>query len=169
MVDVRVEKRVLWVGNAAYPLRNITRVHSKLLRPNRVAALEKFFLRALVIGAVGGVLGVTTGSFEGGGNGLVLIVGGAAVLAAVSMLGVLVAPAVPVLVVDTAGGPTAVVTHSDQDEMARLLGRLTQALDDPDAHFRFTMETLTVSPRYYHFGDSVNMYGGLGNVGKVIK
>ncbi|WP_426569450.1 DUF6232 family protein [Streptomyces canus] len=41
-VELRVSRRLLWVGEAAYPLHNITRVHTFVLRPKRMEALNDF-------------------------------------------------------------------------------------------------------------------------------
>ncbi|MDY0812997.1 DUF6232 family protein [Kitasatospora purpeofusca] len=171
-VNVRVDKRLLWVGNAAYPLRNITRVYTFLLRPNRGAALARFMRRLLVLLAVVVVLAVLDdGRSEyvapTGEEGLVVFGAGFAIFAVLELLAVLFARSVPVLAVDTAGSPTAIVTDSDRGRVGELLHTLAYALEHPETEFQVTMQTLTFSPQNYHVGDNVNMYGGFGNTGKV--
>src|SRR3954468_18322744 len=47
-IDVRVSQRILWFGNEAYPLHNITRTNFLKLVPNRSAAIRSH-LRTIVI------------------------------------------------------------------------------------------------------------------------
>ncbi|WP_272922410.1 DUF6232 family protein [Streptomyces sp. SID685] len=42
MLDLRVSKRILWIGRAVYPLANIARVYSFMLRPRRKEAVLRF-------------------------------------------------------------------------------------------------------------------------------
>jgi hypothetical protein len=172
-VDVRVDKRLLWVGSAAYPLHNITRVYTFLLRPNRRAAASRFMRRLLLLLAVVAVLGVLSNGRSSenvtatGEEGLVVFGLGFAIFAVFELSAVLFARSVPVLAVDTAGSPTAIVTDSDRNRVGELLHTLAYALEHPETEFQVTMQTLTFSPQNYHIGDNVNMYGGLGNTGKV--
>jgi hypothetical protein len=43
VIDVRVSRRVLWVGAEAYPLQNIARVKMITLVPNRRTSLRRYF------------------------------------------------------------------------------------------------------------------------------
>ncbi|GAA2997512.1 hypothetical protein GCM10020229_07420 [Kitasatospora albolonga] len=169
-VVVRVDKRLLWVGNAAYPLNNVTRVCATALEPDRRAALHRVWMRFLAFAAFGVVIVIaTTNSYGNTDEDVALTVAG--LLTAYLLCDALRAIAgssVPVLLVDTAGGPTAVVTSSDRRRITELLDILTHTLENPDHEFRYTMQRVTVNPRYYQIGDNINLYGGSGNAGKVL-
>lgn len=182
-VELRVHKRLLWVGGAAYPLRNIARVYTFTLRPKRKEAVFRFLSRTGIILAVaiglsiiGGLISLassSSGPYESersGGGGLIIFVwicsGAALIYFFVEMLSVVTAPSHYVLAVETAGPSTAMVTSPDPQHLDRLVGYVSGALENPDTEFQVTVERLTInSPTNYHFGDSVNMYGGSGNTG----
>ncbi len=173
-VELRVHKRLLWVGTAAYPLRNIARVYTFTLHPKRKEAAFRFLTRALITLAVGiGLSIIGSLSFIDGrstGTGVLTIVwlgtGAALIYFFVDMLSVVTAQSHYVLAVETAGPSTAMVTSPNPQHLDQLVGYVAGALENPDTEFQVTVERLTInSPRNYHFGDSVNMYGGSGNTG----
>ncbi|WP_338117284.1 DUF6232 family protein [Streptomyces viridochromogenes] len=182
-VELRVHKRLLWVGGAAYPLRNIARVYTFTLRPKRKEAVFRFLSRTGIILAVaiglsiiGGLISFASSSSgpyeseQSSGGGLIVLVwicsGAALIYFFVDMLSVVTAPSHYVLAVETAGPSTAMVTSPDPQHLDRLVGYVSGALENPDTEFQVTVERLTInSPTNYHFGDSVNMYGGSGNTG----
>ncbi|MFF2043142.1 DUF6232 family protein [Kitasatospora sp. NPDC058170] len=175
-VGLRVSKRLLWVGGAVYPLHNIVRVYSFVLRPKRREALGTFAKRILQAGLLAAVpfLLATTdilnhSSDEEALRFVVYLAGAWLVYAVIELLSVLFARSVPVLAVDTAGNATAMVTTVDERGLAELVKVLSQALENPEVEFQMTVQTLTVSPKNYHFGDNVNMYGGIGNTGKAAR
>ncbi|WKE70321.1 MULTISPECIES: DUF6232 family protein [unclassified Streptomyces] len=177
MLDLRVSKRILWIGRAVYPLANIARVYSFVLRPRRKEAVLRFLrysagtiaiamlvmLPSLPALALGGSDG------QSGAAGYVVLVWllalGAEIFFLVDMLGVLTASPQHVLAVETSGASTALVTSPDPRYLDQLVDQLSYAIEHPDTEFRVTVQSLTVSPRNYYFGDNVNMYGGSGNTG----
>jgi Family of unknown function (DUF6232) len=46
LLDVGVHSGILWIGAAAYPLRNIARVQVVEVRPDRARAVRRFVLQA---------------------------------------------------------------------------------------------------------------------------
>ncbi|MGW0732680.1 DUF6232 family protein [Streptomyces sp. NPDC002851] len=177
-VDLRVSKRLLWVGDAYYPLQNIARVYTLTIHPRRKDAVVRFVIRLLIIGVVSTLLGLlaaaidVSSGFGGGGGGsagltaLVLIIAGAALMySLVEMLKVLGAPSHFVLAVETSGPSTAVVTSRDPGQLRRLARQIADAIENREAEFEVRVDTITISPKHYYFGDNVNMYGGTGNVG----
>ncbi|MFF7974580.1 DUF6232 family protein [Streptomyces sp. NPDC007905] len=175
-VELRVTKRLLWIGAAAYPLHNIARVYTTTLRPRRREAVLRFLKYAAVTLAVAvllmlpGLLAKVSSQGTGSGaDGYLTFVWLAAGLAGVyffvEMLSVLTAAPVYVLAVETNGASTGVVTSQNQGQLDQLVGQITYAVEHPDIEFRVVVERLTVSPNNYYFGDNVNMYGGNGNVG----
>lgn len=177
-VDLRISKRLLWVGPAAYPLENIVRVFTFVLRPRRKEAIALFCKRvaltlAMAVGLtvlillVDGVATLSRG--ESGGGPFIFFVwlgtAGSMVYFLLEMTKVLSARSHFVLAVETSGLSTAMVTSHDPNHLMELVGRITYAIDHPEAEFTVRVEGISVSPQIYHFGDNVNMYGGSGNVG----
>ncbi|MEW2622164.1 DUF6232 family protein [Streptomyces sp. NPDC048106] len=177
-LDLRVSKRILWIGRAVYPLANIARVYSFVLRPKRKEAALRFlrYSAGTVAVAIVVMLPSLPALALGGGSdqqsgaaGYLLFVWILAAFAEIyfliDMIGVLSAPSQHVLAVETSGASTALVTSPDRGYLDQLVGQLSYAIEHPDTEFRVTVHSLTVSPRNYYFGDNVNMYGGSGNVG----
>ncbi|MGW4886544.1 DUF6232 family protein [Streptomyces murinus] len=177
MLELRVSKRILWIGRAVYPLANIARVYSFVLRPRRKEAVLRFLrysagtiaiamlvmLPSLPALALGGSDG------QSGAAGYVVFVWllaiGAGIFFLVDMIAVLTASPQYVLAVETSGASTALVTSPDPRYLDQLVEQLSYAIEHPDTEFRVTVQSLTVSPKNYYFGDNVNMYGGSGNTG----
>ncbi|MET9446131.1 DUF6232 family protein [Streptomyces cinerochromogenes] len=174
-IELRVSKRILWIGSAVYPLHSIARVYTFVMRPRRKEAVLRFLRYAagtLVVGFIAMLPGLPSLTFQGpdsGGADYVAWVWFLALAAAiyffVDMMSVLTAQPQYVLAVETSGASTGLVTSRDPRHLDQLVGHISYAIDHPDAEFRVTVERLTVSPNNYYFGDNVNMYGGNGNVG----
>ena len=182
-VDLRVSKRLLWIGDAYYPLRNLARVYTLTIRPRRKEAVLRFVKRLLIIGAVTTVLGLLAAMIDGSGGGglgsgssgssgsggltalVVIAAVGALIYSLVEMMSVLGAPAHFVLAIETSGPSTAVVSGQRPDQLRVLAHQIADAIENPEAEFRVHVDTITISPKHYYFGDNVNMYGGSGNVG----
>lgn len=177
-VGLRVSKRLLWVGDAYYPLQNIARAYTLTIHPRRKEAVLLFVKRLLITGAVATLLFLLAAMIDmssgfGGDSGgspvlttLVVIVATAAqVYAFVDMVKVLGAPSRFVLAVETSGLSTAVVTSPHTDRLRRLAHQIADAIENPEAEFEVRVDTVSINPAHYYFGDNVNMYGGTGNVG----
>ncbi|MEU8928996.1 DUF6232 family protein [Streptomyces sp. NPDC048409] len=172
-IDLRVDKRLLWVGGAAYPLENIARVHTYVLTPKRWEATRLFLKRLAIILSVafaltilGGITGIAS---QDTASTLIMWVwlgsSAALILCAVEWLQVLSSPPLSVLAVETSGQPMAVVTSEDPRRLDELVGSIVYAIEHPDTELRVSVDRLMVNPKNYYFGDNVNMYGGTGNVG----
>lgn len=171
-VSVRVSKRILWVGNAAYPLENVTRVYTFTMTPKRRepillcvkrVALTLTFAISLTI-----LVGLASAFSHSGGGYLDLVwmcTVAALAYSVGEMVYVLSRPALPALAVETSGPSSAVVSSHDTHHLHQLLGSISHAIENPEAAFQLTVGTLTFSAANYHFGDNVNMYGGSGNTG----
>ncbi|WP_406443284.1 DUF6232 family protein [Streptomyces sp. NBC_01613] len=172
-IDLRVGKRLLWVGGAAYPLENVTRVYTFMLTPMRKEATVLFLKRVGIILSVACALtilgGITSIASESTAGTIVMFVwlGSAAALifSGVEWLSVLSAPTQYVLAVETSGPSIAMVTSDDPRRLDQLVGSIVHAIENPETEFHVTVDRLMVNPRHYYFGDNVNMYGGSGNVG----
>ncbi|MGW9448059.1 DUF6232 family protein [Streptomyces sp. NPDC055632] len=173
-----ISKRLLWVNGAAYPLENIVRVYTFVLRPRRADAVRTFLKRvgltllaALGIGFFAFLSEVFARGEEPGGflaflyQTSFLVVVGALIWFLVDMLAVVTASAHVVLAIETNGQSTAMVSGEPR-YLHELVGKIATAIDEPDAELTVTVGALTISnPSNYYFGDSVNIYGGSGNTG----
>lgn len=172
-VDLRVSKRLLWVGDAYYPLQNVARVYTLTIHPRRKDAVLLFVKRLLILGTATVLLSLLAATIDASSDGgsagvtvLVVCAAGATLLySLVEMLKVLGAPTHFVLAVETTGPSTAVVTSPDPDQLRRLAHQIAHAIENPQAEFEVRVNTIAISPKHYYFGDNVNMYGGTGNVG----
>ncbi|MER6626941.1 DUF6232 family protein [Streptomyces sp. NPDC000987] len=174
-VDLKVSRRLLWVGEAAYPLHNISRVHTFVLKPKRTEAVNEFLkwtaLTAVALVAVQAISqdassrSQENGSARGlGALGLVVVIG-----LFVRMLKMWNTPPEHVLAVETASGSTSLVTLPDPAQLRQLVLYIVNAIENPGAEFHVRVASLQVNPKNYQFGDTVNMYGGLRNTGMVKK
>ncbi|MFF2650327.1 DUF6232 family protein [Streptomyces sp. NPDC058045] len=171
-LELRVGKRLLWVGGAYYPLQNVARVYTSTLRPRRKDATIRFFKRLLFLLLGAAFLALVGSTVERSGENvgsqitvLVAVAGGAALIYFVAdLLTVLSAPTHFVLAVDTNGLSTAVVTSPEPAQLRRLAQQIADAIENPEAEFTMRVESILYSPKNYYFGDNVNMYGN-GNVG----
>ncbi|MFI1659091.1 DUF6232 family protein [Streptomyces sp. NPDC020472] len=174
-----ISKRLLWVYGGAYPLENIVRVYTFVLRPRRIEAFNRFLKRGGITLAVLVVLmnftASSSSSYEYGSRGdlddLLGFVQVCAVLLLVYYFGdmatVVFARSHDVLAIETNGRSTALVTGK-RDRLNQLVREIAEAIDKPDAEFHASVGTLAVA-NYgnYYFGDAVNMYGGSDNTGMV--
>ncbi|MET8504177.1 DUF6232 family protein [Streptomyces sp. NPDC004787] len=177
-----ISKRLLWVHGGAYPLENIVRVYTFVLRPRRGEAFVRFLKRGGITALVLLLLMMfsessSSGSWDSGSYGssdsdsegiLRLAVSLAVILLIyffADMAGVVFASSHDVLAVETNGRSTALVTGRPE-YLRGLVHSIAEAIDKPDAEFHATVGTLAVT-NYgnYYFGDAVNMYGGSGNTG----
>ncbi|RKT19691.1 hypothetical protein BX285_4160 [Streptomyces sp. 1114.5] len=174
-IRVAVTNRILWVGQAAYPLANVARVGTTLIVPGRRRALLRllgFTLAVIVLAYVSSLATRSSSSLYDGGSssdsgaGPVL---GAVITVAVYFLiftwPVLRRPDLHVLTVDTAGPPTAVLAWRIPQPAFELQATITRAIENPQAEFQQIVQSISVDLRQYQFGDSVNIYGGQGNTG----
>ncbi|NEB09621.1 hypothetical protein G3I32_12215 [Streptomyces coelicoflavus] len=169
-VELRISKRLLWIGTAAYPLHNIARVYTFTLHPRRKEAVMRFLRRSgLVLGvAMLVTLPAMLPAAFGDSTLLALIwfvAFGLWIFCLVDMITVLSATSHYVLAVETNGASTGVVTSRQPHYLNQLVGQISYAIDHPDTELQVTVESISISPSHYYFGDNVNMYGGSGNVG----
>lgn len=171
-VDLKVGKRLLWVGEAAYPVHNITRVHTFELRPKRMEAFLSFlkWLAATFVAFVLLQLANENGSsgYEDPNESadvLWVLAIGIAIGLVVRLVKDLAAQSEYVLAIETASGSSALVTLPDPNRLRRLVHHLVNAIENPEAEFQVRVERVLVNPKNYHFGDNVNMYGGMFNTG----
>ncbi|MFI1187519.1 DUF6232 family protein [Streptomyces californicus] len=126
---------MLWIGSAAFPLNNLTRVEATKLSPERGAAFLRF-LKWLAFTAVVYVFFMAAAENEANvtENGQPVFI-----LFLIGLIGyfvkVLVEPAKPILAVETAGGSLAMVTLPSVEELRTIAAQIVHAINHPDAEF----------------------------------
>ncbi|MFI7503549.1 DUF6232 family protein [Streptomyces sp. NPDC049687] len=165
-VDLKVSKRLLWVGEAAYPLHNITRVHTFVLRPKRGEAVNDF-LKWAAVALVVYLVAMNFMADDSMAVLLTLLLVATLITLGVRLAKVWTAPNEHVLAVETSSASTALVTLPNPAQLRTLVDYIVNAIEHPEAEFEIRVEKVLVNPRNYHFGDTVNMYGGLANTGIV--
>ncbi|MFF5436750.1 DUF6232 family protein [Streptomyces achromogenes] len=160
---LRVSRRMLWAGSAAFPLHNITMVDAYLYRPSRLAALVrclKWLSGALLVYLVY----VALNAMDNGGGGdadnpaLLVVLCIAALIVPVKDL---FAPPKPVLSVQVASGTALVVTLPSLEELRQIAGRIAYAIDNPEAEFTAVVHQYNTN----NYGPVANLNGGQGNTG----
>lgn len=159
VIDVRVSKRILWFGNEAYPLPNITRTNTIKWEPNRSAAIRKF-----VVSAVAWLLAATiVATVSPGGLTAILFVGVVAwhVYKLVKLIEFLNLTLYE-LVIETAAGSNRGLVSTDGKIVADLSLRITDAINNPHAEFQIRVDNIQVGNENYNFS-------GPNSVGKAYK
>ncbi|ROR44300.1 DUF6232 family protein [Kitasatospora cineracea] len=180
-VEVRIDGRTLWIAGAAYPLRNIARVYQVVLHPRSAEAFGRFgrrfagTLAVLIVVLSVGLMSISASSSyrdERDQNrtsfsqfvvtvGVVLLV-----LYVVDLLRVVLQKVRHVVAVETNGSSVALITAPDEAGRRAITQYLAAAIDRPEAGLLLHVDTLSVNPAHYYFGDTVNVHG-TGNIGRI--
>ncbi|MCL3995426.1 DUF6232 family protein [Streptomyces lavenduligriseus] len=160
---LRVSRRMLWAGSAAFPLHNITMVEAFMYRPSRLAALVRC-LKWLVGALLVYLAYVALNAMDSGGGGdadnpALLVV--LCIAALVVPLKDLFAPPKPVLSVQVSSGTALVVTLPSLEELRRIADRIAYAIDHPEAEFTAVVHQYNTN----NYGPVANLNGGQGNTG----
>ncbi|MFJ5047617.1 DUF6232 family protein [Streptomyces sp. NPDC088719] len=111
---------MLWIGSAALPLHNLTRVEAIKIKPER--GTFRFLMGLAVVAVIYALTNWT----------LVLVL---LIVLAGFFVKAMVAPERPVLAVETAGGSLVLVTLPSVDELRAIAGQIVHAIDHPEAEF----------------------------------
>jgi Family of unknown function (DUF6232) len=157
LVNVRISKRVLWVGTEAYPLQNIARAQAVKVIPkspwtgkSRAAGGCLGFIAFWMVVALGAALHSV---------GAVLFV--AAVIAAVIIVVLARRKKQPyyALIIETSGNPRRALVSTDGAKVGNLVQKIMDAIDDPEAEFQTVVHNVQYGDNFVQVGDR--------NVGKV--
>ncbi|MFJ3923681.1 DUF6232 family protein [Streptomyces sp. NPDC090022] len=167
-----MSRRLLWVGEAAYPLHSIARVQTFVAKPDRWGAFTSFLKRLAGLAVAFVVLQLVnedSGGYASSREDNADVLWGLAVVVAIGLVVhlfvQLAAPSRYALSVETNGPAAAVVTLPEPEQLRHLVGRIVHAIEHPEAEFSVIVERLSVNPRNYHIGDNVNINGGTGHTG----
>ncbi|MFD7644095.1 DUF6232 family protein [Kitasatospora sp. NPDC059795] len=179
-IELRIDRRTLWIGQAAYPLHNIARVFPVVLTPRYAEAFERFGRRlaitvsvAFVVAAIGNLsIEMTQRSSARSDNAssftrTVVTFGVIAlVIHVVNLLQVVLQKPQHAVAIETNGTSVALITAPDAQRRLALTQHIAAAIDDPAAGLTVHVDTLSINPAHYYFGDTVNVHG-TGNVGRI--
>ena len=166
VINVRVSRRVLWVGAQAYPLQNIARAQTIKLVPKREAAVRHYVMAVILWVLLGVAATVAVNSAEqlsSSSNALpkviIVVVVALIVISTIRVIAVFLRPTFYALDIETAGTPRTVLVSTDGSQVMQLVHMIMDSIDNPQADFQLQVEN-------FHVGDKIQQFGNQ-NVGKV--
>ena len=153
---VRVSRRVLWIGDDAYPMHNIARARTFRMVPRRGPAIARLVVTVLLGAAVR--LGVAGSPMPRAARaaairlvelGIAVLI----VLSVVSLLVVLARRTLHTLVIETAGAPVTAIASRSEHDIQQLQQRITDAISNPLAEFTQRIENYYGSHVVKQYGD----------------
>jgi hypothetical protein len=144
-IEVRISKRVLWVGPSAYPLPNVTQVEPIEFRVKRWRLIKRFTRKCAASIALGFVAMMVLSCASA--PTMTLAVVGAGVLAVVGyqvyrLIRGLTLPPLHVLKVQMAGTSRAAVVSRDKPKIDELTYRVVDAIDNPATEYAVWIENI---------------------------
>lgn len=144
-LDVRVSKRILWIGAEAYPLPDVTRLETISLEPNRKAAIRWFGIMTVVLLCAMAVAASVTSGY----------VATVAVLAGMGWIGYRLYKLVEFLNlklyeldIEAAAAVHRGVISDDPKVVTGLRDRIIDAIDNPRAEFQVTVADFQIDDAF---------------------
>lgn len=160
-IDVRVSRRILWVGAEAYPLRNVARARTVKLTPKRGPAVGRLIAAVvlwIVLEAAGSAaLRAARAPAPLRATLISYLEIGSVVFVALSAVGLLVAlgrRTLYALVIETAGAPFAAVINPDRNLVGWLVYQIMESIENSMAEFQQRVENYT-----YYGGNHIKQFG----------
>jgi hypothetical protein len=154
--EVKVSKRVLWIGRDAYPLQNIARAQVRVVYPKRgrpVADYVKSIAKWIGLGVLSAII-LTVLNLQKDSSFVIL---GALFLIAVSTIKLARAirkenakRAYYLLMIQTAGDPQTLLASTDRSLVEHLIQTIMAAIDDASVAYHNWIT---------NYGDIVSQYG----------
>jgi hypothetical protein len=155
-IYIKVSRRILWIGDEAYPLHNIARTRTFRLVPRRGPAIARVVV-TLLLGATVKLVGSSAllpreiratvlGVVE---LGIVVLI----LASLVSLLVVLSRRTLHTLVIETAGQPVGVIASRRAHDVQQLVHKITDAISNPLAEFTQRIENYYGSHVVKQYGD----------------
>ena len=164
--EVQVTKRVLWVGDDAYPLHNIARAQVRTLHPRPGTPVRDFLVEIVrwIALAVLLITATTLAGLQGVGIYIFVIL---ALLIVVSVFKLMRAISRErekkdyyLLVLQTSGDPRTLLASTDREQIYDLVQTIMAAIDDATVTYHNWISN--------YYGDVIRQYGD-GNIGKIVK
>ena len=166
IVNVRVSRRVLWIGSDAYPLQNIARAQTRELTLKNGSPVRNYFKAVVRWVILGVVVTIALKLAKVGSSGvfdLVWVV--VLALLAISTIRLIAMlrknRTYYALIIETAGTPNTALVSPDLNLVNQLVGQIMEAIDNPQAEFQVQVEN-------FHVGDKIHQVGDY-NVGKMTR
>ncbi|MFF2149095.1 DUF6232 family protein [Kitasatospora sp. NPDC058190] len=162
VIDVRVSRRVLWIGGDAYPLQHIARARQLVWwPPKRLRTVIRFVRQVIGLLVAAGFVGALTKNATD--QPMARAVPGVLLVAALlfclyRFVTRLRQKAVYKLVIETSNSATTAVVSHDARQIGNLIQMIMEAIDNPQAEFALQVENV-------HIGDKITQYGD-HNTGK---
>lgn len=172
-IVVKVADGVLWIGEAAYPLRNVASAATAEVTRRRGRAFARWLLHCVLLAGLGAVAAVVVGSARTPGltsrEATQLVAAGAVALIALRTL-VLVAalfePRLWAMVLETSSSSQAVLISPDRAQLSALVRQIMAAVHNPRVTFVQHVHNVTDRSRTTNnFGDRITVRGS-HNTGK---
>jgi hypothetical protein len=172
-IDVRISRKVLWIGSEAYPVQNISRAKTIGLIPDRNAAWNRFMTVVVFSVILGTAAAVAmklaprlstvqkSDALRVAAVGMLLLALGLFIISIIRLRRVLLAPTYYALAIDSSGITYKTLVSLDGNQLKELARQIMKAIDDPQIEFRELISNC-------HFGDQIYQYGDF-NVGKAVK
>lgn len=148
-VEVRVTKGILWIGSEAYPLRNITRMSTTALAPDRRATIRSYGISVALLLTVAPIVASVAPTTVGS---VVAVVALAGIGIRTYWLARRLNARLHGLVIETSTAAHRALISNDPHVVSDLLHKIAEAVEDPTAEFRFWVEN-------YHVDNSISMFG----------
>lgn len=165
VINVKISRRVLWIGSDAYPLQNIARAQTLTITPPRQTPIKEY-LKAAVGWIILGIVVTVALTFVGLHNST-----------AVGLLWIIILVVLVVrtfrlisalrnksknyyaLIIETAGTPNTALISPDANVVIELVHEIMDAIDNPQAEYSQQVTNV-------HLGDKINQFGN-SNIGKI--
>ncbi|MEV8625934.1 DUF6232 family protein [Streptomyces sp. NPDC051079] len=158
-LEIAVRRRMLWVGSAAFPLHNLSRVEAFRLKPDRGAAFVRFLKWLAVVAAVYVAFNVMNGGDTSLAEDASPVLAMVVIVLIIVLIKELAEASKPILAVETAGGSLAIVTLPSMDQLREIAGQVVHAIDHPEAEFTAYVHQLN------NYNGPVINQTGTGNTG----
>ena len=144
-IEVRISKRVLWVGQAAYPLPNVTQVELVEFRANRWRAVRRFLRDSRAPIALGCLALLLLGCASAPAavfNAVALVVLLVEGILVYRLARWLTLRPLYVLRVQMAGASRAAVVSRDKPKIDELRFRVVEAIDNPASEYKVWIDNI---------------------------
>lgn len=156
-VEVRISKRVLWVGSEAYPLQNIARAQAVRVTPkSRWTGKSLAAVGCLGFLALWLIVGLAAAARS---PAVILLVVALVVAAIIVALSRRKKAPYYALIIETSGNPRRALVSTDGAKVGNLVQEIMDAIDNPEAEFQTVVHNVQYGDNFVQVGDR--------NVGKV--
>jgi hypothetical protein len=170
-VVVRVDDGILWIGKAAYPLRNIARAETVEVHWRKGHAVMRWLVHCVLIAALAAAAYVASDNvrLDGMSRGeMTPLVGYVALgllgLRTLFLLRVLLAHKLWAMFLDTSGSSQAAVINPDRRKIDGLVNNVVAAIQNPKQKFEQHFTTFSFAGATIGAGANIGQSGGRNKV-----